>query len=244
MASPDVRTLLAQSLGRVIALRRRLHAQDEVAQRWLALKDWQSNRLRRTYPDLFAQPRYVVAGEFFLSELYGARDFEQRDVEAMRVVPKLARMLPDKAIETLVAAVELDELSETLDARVAERLSLPITDANYPAAYKAAGTLDERTLQIEMVDKIGRSLEKLAKVPLLAGMIRMMRVPAEAAGVGHLHHFLESGFNAFKAMGPAGEFLKTIRERETVLMQRLLGDDPAPLRDLAPSTLVTASPRR
>ncbi|MFN9029211.1 MAG: FFLEELY motif protein [Betaproteobacteria bacterium] len=234
MASPDVRTLLAQSLGRVIALRRQLHAQDKVAQRWLALKDWQSQRLRRTYPDLFAQPRYLIAGEFFLTELYGARDFEQRDVEAMRVVPKLARMLPDKAIETLVAAVELDELSETLDARVAERVRLPITDDIYRVAYRDAGTLAERTQQINMVDRIGKSLEKLAKVPLLAGMIRMMRVPAEAAGVGHLHHFLDSGFNAFKAMGPAGEFLQTIRARETALMQRLLSDDPQPFRDLLP----------
>jgi hypothetical protein len=234
MASPDVRTLLAQSLGRVIALRRQLHAQDTVAQRWLALKDWQSQRLRRTYPDLFAQPRYLIAGEFFLTELYGARDFEQRDVEAMRVVPKLARMLPDKAIETLVAAVELDELSETLDARVAERVRLPITDDIYRVAYRDAGTLAERTQQINMVDRIGKSLEKLAKVPLLAGMIRMMRVPAEAAGVGHLHHFLDSGFNAFKAMGPAGEFLQTIRARETALMQRLLSDDPQPFRDLLP----------
>jgi hypothetical protein len=234
MASSDVRMLLAQSLGRVIALRRKLHGQDKVAQRWLALKDWQSQRLRRTYPDLFAQPRYLIAGEFFLTELYGARDFEQRDVEAMRVVPKLARMLPDKAIETLVAAVELDELSETLDARVAERVEVPITDEIYRVAYRAAGTLAERSHQIEMVDRIGKSLEKLAKVPLLAGMIRMMRVPAEAAGVGHLHHFLESGFNAFKAMGPAGEFLQTIRARETALMQRLLSDDPQPFRDLAP----------
>jgi hypothetical protein len=234
MARVDVRALLAESLGRVITLRRQLHAQDDTAQRWLALKAWQSERLRRTYPDLFSEPRYVPAGEFFLSELYGARDFEQRDVEAMRVVPKLARMLPDKAIETLVAAVELDELSETLDARVAARVRLPITDDVYRVAFRDAGTLAERTLQIEMVERIGRSLEKLAKVPLLAGMIRMMRGPAEAAGVGHLHHFLESGFNAFKAMGPAGEFLKTVGEREAALLQRLFSDDPAPFRDLLP----------
>jgi hypothetical protein len=65
-------------------------------------------------------------------------------------------------------------------------------------------------------------------------MIRMMRAPAEAAGVGHLHHFLEGGFNAFKAMGPAGEFLAAIRQRETALMERLFGDDPRPFRDLLP----------
>lgn len=233
MAEP-ARTLLAGALARVIALRRQLHADPAAGVRWLAVKHWQSERLRRTYPDLFAEPRYVTAGEFFLSELYGARDFESRDVEALRVVPKLARMLPDKAIETLLAAVELDELSETLDARVAAAVTLPLDDARYAAAYRAAGTRPERLRQIEVIDGIGRSLEKLARVPLLAGMIRMMRVPAEAAGVGHLHHFLEGGFNAFKAMGPAGEFLATIRQRETALMERLFGDDPQPFRDLLP----------
>lgn len=233
MADP-LRDRLAGALARVIELRRRLHSDPRAAERWLALKNWQSDRLRRTYPDLFAQPRYRAAGNFFLTEIYGAKDFEQRDVEALRVVPKLARMLPDKAIETLVAAVELDELSEVLDARVAEHLSLPIDDAGYAAAYRAAGTPAERQRQIEMVERIGGSLERLARVPLLAGMLRMMRMPAEAAGFGHLHHFLQGGFDAFKAMGPAAEFLATIRARETQLMQRLFDNEAEPFRGLAP----------
>ncbi|MFY8120192.1 MAG: hypothetical protein ACOVK7_02275, partial [Burkholderiaceae bacterium] len=68
MAEP-ARTLLAGALARVIALRRQLHADPAAGVRWLAVKHWQSERLRRTYPDLFAEPRYVTAGEFFLSEL-------------------------------------------------------------------------------------------------------------------------------------------------------------------------------
>jgi hypothetical protein len=51
-------------------------------------------------------------------------------------------------------------------------------------------------------------------------MLHMMRAPAEAAGLGHLHHFLAAGFDSFKAMGEAGAFLATIRERETALMRK------------------------
>lgn len=229
----DVPARLAGALQRVIDLRRELHADPAAAERWLALKHWQSERLRRTYPDLFVQPRYRAAGEFFLSEIYGAKDFEQRDVEAYRVVPKLAMMLPERAIETLIAAVELDELSEDLDARVSKRVDLPIDDDIYARAYRAAGTPAERARQIDMVDRIGRSLERLARVPLLAGMLRMMRVPAEVAGFGHLHRFLQGGFEAFQGMGAAGEFLETIRARESALMQRLFSDDARPFRDLA-----------
>lgn len=226
---------LSAALSRVIALRESFDRQPELALPWKEVKHWQSQRLRRTYPDLFAMPRYKSAGEFFLSEIYGAKDFGQRDREALRVVPKLARMLPERAVETLLLAVELDEISEQLDARVASHIVLPVTDESYAAAYVLAGTPAERRAQIDHVARIGSALERLARLPLISGMLHLMRGPAEAAGLSHLHFFLQRGFDAFKAMGPAGEFLRTISERETRLMDRLFASDPAPFRDLAPA---------
>jgi hypothetical protein len=223
---------LSAALTRVIALRERLDADPALAVPWRELKHWQAQRLRRTYPDLFSQPRYRIAGDFFLSEIYGARDFSQRDREALRVVPRLARMLPERAVETLMLAVELDEMSEQLDVRVAAQVCLPIDDARYALAYARAGTPEERRAQIDHVERIGRALEKLARLPLLTGMLHLMRAPAEAAGLSHLHQFLRRGFDAFKAMGPAGEFLQTIRERETRLMERLFAGEAAPFRDI------------
>jgi hypothetical protein len=228
-SQPGSKERLACGLARVIELRRALHADPAVNARWLAVKHWQASRLARTYPDLLASARYRPASEFFLEELYGAKDFEARDNEALRVVPKLARMLPERAVETMALAVELDETSESLDARLAEAIRLPVDAAGYARAYRETGTLAERQLQIETVDRIGRTLEKLARIPLLSGMLHMMRAPAEAAGFGHLHHFLQSGFDAFRAMGPAGEFLATIRSRETVLMQALFDGRTAEL---------------
>jgi hypothetical protein len=226
---------LSAALTRVIALRERHDADATLALPWRELKHWQSQRLRRTYPDLFSQPRYRIAGDFFLGEIYGARDFSQRDREALRVVPRLARMLPERAVETLMLAVELDEMSEQLDVRVAAQVCLPIDDAGYALAYARAGTPEERRAQIDHVERIGRALEKLARLPLLTGMLHLMRGPAEAAGLSHLHLFLQRGFDAFKAMGPAGEFLQTIRERETRLMERLFAGELAPFRDIAPA---------
>lgn len=220
-AQPGPKERLASGLARVIEMRRTLHADAEVNERWLAVKHWQAQRLARTYPDLLASPRYRPASEFFLEELYGAKDFEARDAEALRVVPKLARMLPERAVETMALAVELDETSESLDARLAGAIRLPVDVAGYARAYRETGTLAERQLQIETVDRIGHTLEKLARIPLLSGMLHMMRAPAEAAGFGHLHHFLQSGFDAFRTMGSAGEFLRTIRSRETALMEAL-----------------------
>jgi hypothetical protein len=220
-SKPGPKERLASGLARVIELRRTLHADPEVNERWLALKQWQSARLARTYPDLLASPRYRPACEFFLDEIYGARDFEARDSEALRVVPKLAMMLPERAVETMALAVELDETSESLDARMAQAIRLPVDPERYARAYRDTGTVAERQLQIDTIDRIGRTLEKLARFPLLAGMLHMMRAPATAAGFGHLHNFLQNGFDAFVAMGRADVFLDTVRSRETALMRAL-----------------------
>ena len=89
-ASAATQKKLTDSLGRVIAMRARLHADAVLGARWLAVKRFQSQRLARTYADLLASERYRESCEFFLEELYGPKDFEQRDQEVQRVVPRLA----------------------------------------------------------------------------------------------------------------------------------------------------------
>ena len=222
------RQRLADALTRVIALRRSLLADPQLTTRWRAVKRYQSERLGRTYADLLKTPRYRAAAQFFLEDLYGEKDFEQRDREALRVVPKLARMLPDRAVETMALAVELDELSEVLDSRVGSNVELPLDDSGYARAYCRAGTRAEREHQIEMVDRIGRALDRLARLPLLSGMLHVMRAPAEAAGLEHLHQFLTRGFDSFRAMRGAGEFLEIVRNRETSLMSEMFaaGENP------------------
>jgi hypothetical protein len=229
-ATPTTQRKLTDALGRVIDLRARLHADAELCARWLAVKHWQSERLGRTYADLLASDRYRESCEFFLEELYGARDFEQRDEEAQRVVPKLARMLPARAIETLLLAVELDELSEELDAGLARLVRTPISAQRYADAYVRVGSKEQREHQIGLVHDIGRALDRLARIPMLAPMLGMMKGPAEAWGYGHLHRFLYRGFHAFAAMRGASEFLETIRRRELEINARLFAGDPDPFR--------------
>lgn len=49
----------------------------------------------------------------------------------------------------------------------------------------------------------------------------MMRGPAKAAGLPALQQFLEVGFDTFKAMGGAAEFLSTVGSRERSLAKAL-----------------------
>jgi hypothetical protein len=53
-----------------------------------------------------------------------------------------------------------------------------------------------------------------------------MRRPARLAGLGELHDFLQRGYDAFRTMGGASEFLNLIVGRERKLLEALFaGDD-------------------
>lgn len=224
---------LRRDLEDVIALRRRLAQDAALSVDVLALKDWQVRRLSSTYADLLASPRYRPATEFFLSDLYGAKDFARRDEEFSRVVPAICRMLPAAALGTIAAAVRLDLLSEALDQAVARAhgaggAGRAIDDVSYATAYRAAGRRDERERQIALAHEIGTALDRLTRSRALRATLSLMRGPARAAGFGDLQAFLERGFEAFRRMDGAQGFLDTIVAREQALMTRLFAAHPRP----------------
>ncbi len=221
---------LADALGRVIALRAGIETDALVKKRWLAIKQWQISRLRTTYADLLAIDRYRAAAEFFLEELYGAKDVDRRDSEAQRVAPKLASLLPARAVDALLLAIQLEELAERFDIEMARRIELPVTVESYDEAYRATGTEAERVQQIELAEKIGKALEKLAKIPMLSTILHMMKAPATMWGLSHLHRFLQRGFVSFVGMRGAREFLQTTNRRELAINRRLFAGDIDPFR--------------
>ncbi len=231
-ASKAVQEELIATLARVRGRRAELRADAELGPRWLAVKAWQSERFAQTYADLLASARYREPCQFFLDELYGTRDFHQRDSELGRVVPRLAGMLPDRAIETFLLAVQLDEMSERFDAELAHEVELPIDARRYAAAYPHVASQRERERQIEIVDRIGHALDRLARVPMLGHLLGMMKAPAESWGFAQLHHFLHRGFTAFAAMRGAGEFLAIIQRRERELNRRLFAGEADPFRPM------------
>ncbi len=201
----------------------------------LALREWQTVRLARTHRDLLDSPRYGAAAAFFLSDLYGPKDFAARDEGIARILPLLARVLPATALDAIALAVELDALSERLDLAVARRLRsrqpdgpLVIAEASYAYAYRATAARSERERQLALVVRIGTELDRLARKRLVAGAIAVMEAPARAAGLEALHDFLARGFRTFRGMRGADEFLAAIVARETRIIQQLYASAPQP----------------
>jgi hypothetical protein len=207
-------------------LRQQINADTESARDRLSLREWQAARLVKSYTDLLASERYGKAARFFFSDLYGPKDFSSRDEEVERILPMLVAMLPASALRTIALAVELDALTEFLDLamvaelRAAERIG-SIDENAYAAAYRAVGHRSERERQILLMRDAGEVLKQLAQRSLLTTALKLMRRPAHLAGLGELHEFLEKGFDAFRQMGDATEFLDCIENKEQKLLIKL-----------------------
>lgn len=220
-------------LGRLLARNaalRDVFAKDPASRERLAeLQHWQSQRLLKSHADLRAAPRYRSAVEFFFGELYGGGDPRGRDRDLQRVQRVMEALLPREALRALILAIELELLSQELDADVVRALPAgPITVETYAEAYRSAGRGADRQRQIELLGSIGGYLDKVVRKPVIRALVRFARGPAHAAGFGTLQEFLERGLDAFEAMHGADEFLATIRERELRAMERVLAGTPDP----------------
>jgi hypothetical protein len=219
--TPTGQAILDQ-LGIVEHLRRGRALDPAHAERVTAIKAYQARRFEHTYADLLSSPRYQRAARFFLEELYGPHEFGARDAQFARIVPPLVRLFPDEIVGTVATLARLHALSESLDDEMARQLEhLPVDAASYVQSWLRTGRADERQLQIDLTLNIGRALERYTRNPVLKAALRMMRRPAQAAGLGELQRFLETGFETFGAMRGAEEFLATVRSREQALCATL-----------------------
>jgi hypothetical protein len=214
---------LHKLLTRNAELRDIFRGQPELAQRLEALHDWQSRRLLRTHRDLHADPRYRPAVDFFTEELYGSGDPRARDRDLLKVERMMERLLPPDALSALCLAIELEVLSQELDAELVRALPEgAITEERYAEAYRSIGRREDRERQIELMYRIGHYLDGVVKKPIVRALVHLARGPAHAAGFGGLQDFLERGLVAFERMGGAAPFLTAIRDRERQAMEGML----------------------
>ena len=230
----DAADTIRHSLADVTALRVQQQADPSLAQAVLAVKQWQSRRFAGTYADLMADPLYQGATRFFLEELYSPGDCSERDTQFGRIAGTLQTVFPQAVVQTATDLALLHMQTERLDhAMGLAWVHLPATPADatrYVAAWRGVGERAEREQQLASVMKLGQDLTRFTRMPGLRMMLRMMRKPAQAAGLGALQHFLETGFDTFGEMarrrGAVEHFLSTVHEREATLMQALFDGDP------------------
>jgi hypothetical protein len=198
------------------------------------LRNWQSDRLARSYADFASNPRYKPAFRFFLEDLYGARDFSQRNHDMQRLHDWVRRLAPEPMIRPLILSVELHYLTEQLDERLLDVLvrQLSLTDTItvplYAEAYRRCDNYDRRLQQVELIYELGSLIDKIVRMPLSGAMLNLGKLPLERGGWRELMAFMERGYNAFKHMRGGGQFLETVRERERRILDRIYACEPDP----------------
>lgn len=224
----DGAATIREALGRVAELRAAVNGQPDLSAALTAVKQLQSRRFRRTYPDLLASPPHAGAARFFLEELYGPRDYTARDAQFARIAGSVASVFPEHVVHVAVRLAGLHALTEELDLGLAHAW-LQLGDLGearrYLFAWRQVGNRSARRSQLDEVIALGLSLGQLTRAPGLRLMLRMMRKPAGAAGLGALQEFLEVGFDTFGEMnrtsGALTSFLDCLEVRESSLMDAL-----------------------
>ncbi|MBK6006192.1 hypothetical protein JJB11_08835 [Ramlibacter ginsenosidimutans] len=191
------------------------------------LKRLQSRRFAASHADLLASAAFGAATRFFLEELYGARDYSERDGQFARIAGAVEKLFPKDVADTAIALARLHVLTESLDHALAR--ALPVNEEDeiraYVRAWKSVGRRADRDRQLQAVLDLGGELARLTRLPGLRMMLRVMRKPAAAAGLTALQRFLEQGFDTFAEVSrqPQGaeRFLATVAERERQLIQVL-----------------------
>ncbi len=219
--TPQAETII-NLLNRVTLERGRRESVPGLQSAVAVVKRYQQRRFMHTYADLLATARFGAASRFFLDELYGPRDFSQRDAQFVRVVPALVRLFPSEIVLTVEMLARLHAVSESLDSDMGSNVEDErLLASSYIHAWQATGRSPDRELQIALTLEIGAALDRYTRQRMLRHTLKLMRAPARAAGLGELQRFLESGFDTFREMGGARDFLDIVGSRERALARAL-----------------------
>ena len=231
---------LIERLGRRLACHQALHdpqLDPRNLLRWLpVLRSWQTQRLEQSFDHFLHDPQRRAAALFFLTDVYGDRDFSKRDANVAKVLPMMQRLLPAAVLGTVADGIELGALTHALDLRMAAELQRiaptrkKLDAALYARAYRQVGHERLRGHQIDLIARVGVGLARAVRTPGGALLLRLSRGPAKASGLGELQGFLERGFDAFSALGDGKAFVADIEESERVVARRLFDEDPDPFR--------------
>ena len=223
---------ITEALQHVTELRRAAQGNPALLNALSDVKQLQSRRFAGTYSDLLTQVPYQAAALFFLAELYGDKDYSQRDEQFSKISTGLEHFFVAPLMAAAVSLAQLHSLTESLDMAMAQHwLEDPNTDeaARYVRAWRKVNRRPDRLHQLMKVIELGRVLERITRKPGLQLVLRMMRRPAFLAGLSDLQQFLESGFTAFHAMSQSPEvtayFLDAIQAREFSMITMLFDAD-------------------
>lgn len=190
---PTAMTQRDQIRLRIVHLQQRLLQQRRVwlshegnPQRLRAVREQNHAALKVCLAEVLADPSVRQAADFFFEHLYPLSEPAWRDEQFFRTAPRMCRVMPVAACEVLEQAVLLDLMTFELDLAHAQGQG-PSLDTLAQA----------RQQQLQAVVTLGAGLAKVARVPLMAWLLKCAGPVARRKGLSELHGFFSAGLDAF-----------------------------------------------
>lgn len=186
---------------------------------------YQSQRLARTYEDFLTRPEYDEFTAFFFAHLYPERDTSDRNRGFLALHEKLQKHLGREMTRRLKGVIDLNELSDRLDARMCEELrkngAEEFGDEGYDRAYVACDNYAERMAQIRLIVKGIEDFQELARKPGIGFVLMLLKPYAIVRGFGPAVDFLQAGHVAFKSLPEEAPIRREILRREVARLNRI-----------------------
>ena len=213
------------------------HKNPDLFQRLQDVQAWQKQRMQRTHAQQFAEKQNVLMAEYFLNRLYGGPDFDalaQQIARLSKYAHKAVKLIPDNAVKTGTAGVELAILAVQLDEQVAMQLLQDyhpyekLTDEMMRQTYLKLDQGSGRLKQLDLLDQLGKSLDKYMRSFVVYAAFKMCKGAAAKYSFDVMYDFMQDGFLAMKPLKSAEKFVKEFTAVERRIIDKVHADDPLP----------------
>lgn len=191
---------------------------------------WQRTRIQQTHSDLFNQPKNQLMANYFLTQLYGGKEFKLLAVQLARILPKaekLESLIKESALKTGSMSIDAAVLAIELDLHLAQWLvarNLPVTEKNVMTAYQVIDESVERREQVKNLKEVCHRTDKYLNSFFLQKAFQLAKSTVYRLNYQLLYDFVEAGFEAMKPLDSVGSFIDPFCARELMIIERIHED--------------------
>ncbi len=191
---------------------------------------WQRLRIQRTHKALFEQPNHQLMANYFLTQLYGGKEFKRLAIQLARVLPKakkLESLIKESALTTGSMAIAAAVLAVELDLHLAQWLiahDLPANEKNIMTAYSTLDESEARRNQIHNLKEVCYRTDKYLNSFLLHKAFQLAKSTVYRLNYQLLYDFVEAGFDAMKPLDSVSSFIDPFCALEMTIIERIQQD--------------------
>ncbi len=191
---------------------------------------WQRLRIQRTHKALFEQPNHQLMANYFLTQLYGGKEFKRLAIQLARVLPKakkLESLIKESALTTGSMAIAAAVLAVELDLHLAQWLiahDLPANEKNIMTAYSTLDESEARRNQIHNLKEVCYRTDKYLNSFFLHKAFQLAKSTVYRLNYQLLYDFVEAGFDAMKPLDSVSSFIDPFCALEMTIIERIQQD--------------------